>query len=153
MPHGAARLRAGAHAEALSAPHLAQCRPGRDLLLMVSLALHGLPAHRGKPAVCPLLLARVMLTGLQTLFRVWDVFMVDGVDVLFRVAFAILRINEQELLRCTSIPAVYVALESLPNRMWEADRLLQVSLLGSSGPVESRKWLTDVTFPGGGRAA
>lgn len=94
-----------------------------------------------------------MLTGLQTLFRVWDVFMVDGVDVLFRVAFAILRINEQELLRCTSIPAVYVALESLPNRMWEADRLLQVSLLGSSGPVQSRKWLTDVTFPGGGRAA
>ncbi|KAI9067697.1 TBC-domain-containing protein [Trametes sanguinea] len=62
----------------------------------------------------------------ETLFRVWDVFMVDGVDVLFRVAFAILRINEQELMRCSSIPAVYVALESLPNRMWEADKLLQV---------------------------
>ena len=53
--------------------------------------------------------------------------MVDGIDVLFRVAFAILRTNEQELLSCASIPAVYVALESLPNRMWEADRLLQVS--------------------------
>ncbi|RPD54813.1 TBC-domain-containing protein [Lentinus tigrinus ALCF2SS1-7] len=62
---------------------------------------------------------------IETLFRVWDVFMVDGVDVLFRIAFAILRTNEQELLRCSSIPAVYVALESLPNRMWEADRLLQ----------------------------
>ncbi|KAI0363868.1 TBC-domain-containing protein [Pilatotrama ljubarskyi] len=61
----------------------------------------------------------------ETLFRVWDVFMVDGVDVLFRIAFAILRTNEQELMRCSSIPAVYVALESLPNRMWEADRLLQ----------------------------
>ncbi|KAI0763332.1 TBC-domain-containing protein [Trametes elegans] len=61
----------------------------------------------------------------ETLFRVWDVFMVDGVDVLFRIAFAILRTNEQELMRCTSIPAVYVALESLPNRMWEADKLLQ----------------------------
>lgn len=54
--------------------------------------------------------------------------MVDGVDVLFRIAFAVLRVNEQELMRCTSIPAVYVALESLPNRMWEADKLLQVSL-------------------------
>ncbi|KAI0750042.1 rab-GTPase-TBC domain-containing protein [Daedaleopsis nitida] len=64
----------------------------------------------------------------ETLFRVWDVFMVDGVDVLFRIAFAILRTNEQELLRCTSIPAVYVALESLPNRMWEADRLMQAEL-------------------------
>ncbi|KAI0833838.1 TBC-domain-containing protein [Trametes gibbosa] len=60
----------------------------------------------------------------ETLFRVWDVFMIDGVDVLFRIAFAILRTNEEELMRCTSIPAVYVALESLPNRMWEADKLL-----------------------------
>ena len=50
----------------------------------------------------------------------------DGMDVLFRVAFSILRMSEQELLHCTSIPAVYVALESLPNRMWETDKLLQV---------------------------
>lgn len=57
--------------------------------------------------------------------------MVEGVDVLFRIAFAILRTNEQELMRCTSIPAVYVALESLPNRMWEADKLLSVRRLVS----------------------
>ncbi|CCM04212.1 uncharacterized protein FIBRA_06379 [Fibroporia radiculosa] len=61
----------------------------------------------------------------ETLFRVWDVFLVDGLDVLFRIAASILRMNEQELLHCGSIPAVYVALESLPNRMWETDRLLQ----------------------------
>lgn len=52
--------------------------------------------------------------------------MVDGIDVLFRVALAILRNNEQELLACESIPAVYVALESLPNRMWKADKLIKV---------------------------
>ena len=52
--------------------------------------------------------------------------MVDGIDVLFRVALAILRSNEQELLACESIPAVYVALESLPNRMWKADKLIKV---------------------------
>lgn len=62
----------------------------------------------------------------ETLFRVWDVFLVDGLDVLFRIAFGILRSNEQELLRCESIPAVYVALENLPTRMWEADKLLQL---------------------------
>ncbi|KAL0568140.1 hypothetical protein V5O48_013847 [Marasmius crinis-equi] len=62
----------------------------------------------------------------ETLFRVWDVFLVDGLDVLFRVALAILRSNEQELLRCQSMPAVYVALENLPTRMWEADKLLQL---------------------------
>lgn len=63
---------------------------------------------------------------IETLFRVWDVFMVDGLDVLFRVALAVLRRNEQELLRCESIPAVYVALESLPNRMWRSDKLMKM---------------------------
>ncbi|THH08191.1 hypothetical protein EW146_g9072 [Bondarzewia mesenterica] len=62
----------------------------------------------------------------ETLFRVWDVFLVDGLDVLFRVALSILRSNEQELLRCESIPAVYVALASLPTRMWQPDKLLQL---------------------------
>ncbi|KAL4250907.1 hypothetical protein ABKN59_005233 [Abortiporus biennis] len=62
---------------------------------------------------------------IETLFRVWDVFLVDGIDVLFRVAFAILRNNEQELLSCETIPAVYVALESLPNRMWRADKVIK----------------------------
>jgi hypothetical protein len=71
----------------------------------------------------------VLTCSFQTLFRVWDVFLVDGLDVLFRIAFGILRSNEQELLRCESIPAVYVALENLPTRMWEADKLLQVMFL------------------------
>lgn len=57
-------------------------------------------------------------------------FLVDGLDVLFRLALGILRKNEPELLACESIPAVYVALESLPTRMWEADKLLQVRAHG-----------------------
>jgi small G protein signaling modulator 3 len=63
---------------------------------------------------------------LQTLFRVWDVFIVDGLDVLFRIALSILRINEAELLQAKSVPALYVTLESLPTRMWEVDKLLRV---------------------------
>jgi len=62
----------------------------------------------------------------ETLFRVWDVFLVDGLAVLFRTALAILRSSEGELLRHKSVPAVYVALENLPTRMWQADRLLQL---------------------------
>ncbi|KAF9223253.1 TBC-domain-containing protein [Gyrodon lividus] len=65
---------------------------------------------------------------IESLFRVWDVFLVDGLDVLFRIALGILRSNEQELLQCESISAVYVALENLPTRMWQADRLLQLEL-------------------------
>ncbi|KIK91821.1 hypothetical protein PAXRUDRAFT_830499 [Paxillus rubicundulus Ve08.2h10] len=65
---------------------------------------------------------------IETLFRVWDVFLVDGLDVLFRIALGILRSNEQELLQCESIPAVYVALENLPTRMWQPGKLLQLEL-------------------------
>ena len=72
----------------------------------------------------------------QTLFRVWDIFLVDGLDVLFRIALGILRSNEQELLRCESIPAVYVALENLPTRMWEVDKLLQVMIFGLNTYVD-----------------
>lgn len=53
--------------------------------------------------------------------------MVDGLDVLFRVALGILRSNEQELLQCESNSAVYVSLENLPTRMWQSDKLLQAS--------------------------
>jgi len=62
----------------------------------------------------------------QTLFRVWDVLLLDGLDVIFRIALAVLKSHEAELLRCESIPAVYIALESLPTRMWQPDKLLQV---------------------------
>jgi len=65
---------------------------------------------------------------IETLFRVWDVFLVDGLDVLFRIALGILKCNEQELVQCESIPAVYVALENLPTRTWQPDKLLQVEL-------------------------
>lgn len=65
---------------------------------------------------------------IETLFRVWDVFLVDGLDVLFRVALGILRSNEQELLLCESNSAVYVSLENLPTRMWQSDKLLQLEL-------------------------
>ncbi|KAI0342697.1 TBC-domain-containing protein [Trametopsis cervina] len=65
---------------------------------------------------------------IETLFRVWDIFIVDGLDVLFRIALAILQASEQELLDCDSVPAMYVALESLPNRMWRADKLIKREL-------------------------
>ena len=51
--------------------------------------------------------------------------------MLFRIALAILKMNEAELLGCESIPAVYVALENLPTRMWRVDPLLQVRLFAA----------------------
>ncbi|EIN04001.1 TBC-domain-containing protein [Punctularia strigosozonata HHB-11173 SS5] len=74
----------------------------------------------------------------ETLFRVWDLFLMDGLDVLFRIALAILKNNEQELLACRSVPALYVALESLPTRMWPADKLLaqEMELRSSIGHAD-----------------
>jgi hypothetical protein len=76
----------------------------------------------------------------KTLFRVWDVLLLDGLDVLFRIALGILKSHEAELLRCDSIPAVYVALESLPTRMWQPDRLLQVRACRCAAP-NLRLWV------------
>ncbi|KAI0636302.1 TBC-domain-containing protein [Trametes polyzona] len=97
----------------------------RDLMPKLSAHLNELGVDLGAICFSWFLSLFTDCLPVETLFRVWDVFMVDGMDVLFRIAFAILRTNEQELMRCSSIPAVYVALESLPNRMWEADKLLQ----------------------------
>ncbi|KDQ08667.1 hypothetical protein BOTBODRAFT_559322 [Botryobasidium botryosum FD-172 SS1] len=64
--------------------------------------------------------------AVETLFRVWDVFFVEGMDALFRVALALLQINESELLQCDSIAAIYVHLESMTTRMWHADKLMKL---------------------------
>ncbi|EJD49827.1 TBC-domain-containing protein [Auricularia subglabra TFB-10046 SS5] len=63
---------------------------------------------------------------IETLFRVWDIFMVDGQDVLLRIGIAILRLAEEKLLQCRSISALYTCLESAPSRMWESDKLVKL---------------------------
>jgi hypothetical protein len=55
--------------------------------------------------------------------------MVDGQDVLMRVAVSILRLAEDQLLKCNSAAAFYTCLESTPSRMWEPTKLLKVQLL------------------------
>ncbi|KAG8825586.1 hypothetical protein FRC18_010247 [Serendipita sp. 400] len=66
----------------------------------------------------------------ETLFRVWDIFLCDkdGMDVLFRVSLAILKIGEEDLLRCQSISSIYSLLESIPTKMWDSDMLLKAEL-------------------------
>jgi hypothetical protein len=52
-------------------------------------------------------------------------------DTLFRIAVAMLRINETELLDCDSISSLYTRLESMTTRMWQPDKLLKVGRTGS----------------------
>lgn len=75
-------------------------------------------------------------------------FLVNGMDVLFRFALGILKNNEAELLNCESVPAIYVSLENLPTRMWQADKLLQVcrSLNSCGNPITDNisQWEADL---------
>ena len=34
--------------------------------------------------------------------------------------------NEADLLKCISISGIYIAIKSIPSRMWDADKLLEV---------------------------
>nr|XP_031860049.1 uncharacterized protein CI109_004412 [Kwoniella shandongensis]KAA5527121.1 hypothetical protein CI109_004412 [Kwoniella shandongensis] len=60
----------------------------------------------------------------ETLFRVWDVFFVEGHDTLFRVAISILKLNENEISNCESISDLFSFISSMTSRLWGADRLI-----------------------------
>ena len=58
--------------------------------------------------------------------RVWDLFFIHGTIFLFRIALAILKLHEPELLECDSAAGLYAMLGQLPAGLWNADRLLKV---------------------------
>ncbi|KAG8885655.1 hypothetical protein FRB97_000098 [Tulasnella sp. 331] len=96
--------------------------------LMPKLYNHLLDMDVDLPAICFSWFLSLFTDCLpvETLFRVWDVFFVDGMDVLFRVALAVLKIHETELLGCDSMPSLYLYFEGMTARMWQADKLLKV---------------------------
>lgn len=60
----------------------------------------------------------------ETLFRVWDVFFVEGHDVLFRVALAIIKLNETELVACEGVSELFKVVSGMTGRLWSADKLI-----------------------------
>ncbi|KAK4689732.1 small G protein signaling modulator 3, partial [Tremellales sp. Uapishka_1] len=73
------------------------------------------------------------LTPEKTLFRVWDVFFVEGHDTLFRVAVAILKLNEAEIIACETVADLFTFISSMTSRLWAADKL--ISLQHSYKPI------------------
>ncbi|WVQ84107.1 hypothetical protein IAT38_006252 [Cryptococcus sp. DSM 104549] len=69
----------------------------------------------------------------ETLFRVWDVFFVEGHDSIFRVAVAILKLNETEICNCESVSDLFSFISSMTSRLWGADKL--ISLQHSYKPI------------------
>lgn len=83
------------------------------------------------------------------MFRVWDVFFVEGHDVsptvpvwpsplpapadpnpqtLFRIAIAILKMHETEICACESVGDLFTLMSTMTSRLWAADKLIAVSL-------------------------
>ncbi|BGP46409.1 hypothetical protein JCM10450v2_002253 [Rhodotorula kratochvilovae] len=76
---------------------------------------------------------------IQTLLRVWDLFFIHGTIFLFRVALAILKLHEPDLLECDSTASLYALLGQLPAGLWNADRLLKVACEDLASSVKDRE--------------
>ncbi|KAF9391131.1 hypothetical protein CPB97_007464 [Podila verticillata] len=62
----------------------------------------------------------------ETLLRVWDVFFVEGMLVLFKVAVAVLWMNEKDILRCRNGAAVYCFMKQMTLSMNQGDKLMKI---------------------------
>ncbi|EIW67400.1 hypothetical protein TREMEDRAFT_11606, partial [Tremella mesenterica DSM 1558] len=62
----------------------------------------------------------------ETLFRVWDVFFVEGHASLFRIAIAILRLAEPDILASEDVSGLFAAVNANTARLWGADKLIHL---------------------------
>ncbi|KAF9575691.1 hypothetical protein BGW38_008196, partial [Lunasporangiospora selenospora] len=75
----------------------------------------------------------------ETLLRVWDVFFVEGMMVVFRIAVAILWMNEKEILKCKNGAAVYCFMKQMTLGMHQADKLLKVAFVTLKSYIHPEK--------------
>merc|ERR1719324_1954741 len=61
-----------------------------------------------------------------TVIRVWDIFLAEGVKIIFRIALALLKLNQEALLS-ESFEQILQTLKQAPSRV-ESDALIQVAL-------------------------
>ena len=62
---------------------------------------------------------------LELVSRIWDIFLVEGKKTIFRVALAILKLNEDELMRADQC-RVYTVLSDYQDKV-EQEALLSVA--------------------------
>merc|ERR1740129_2718221 len=62
----------------------------------------------------------------STVVRVWDIFLAEGVKIIFRIALALLKLNQEVLLN-ESFEQILQTLKQAPSRV-ESDTLIQVAL-------------------------
>ncbi|KAF9908295.1 hypothetical protein EC991_009939 [Linnemannia zychae] len=75
----------------------------------------------------------------ETLLRVWDVFFVEGMMVVFKIAVAILWINEKDILKCRNGAAVYCYMKQMTLVMHQADKLMKVAFVTLKSSIHPEK--------------
>ena len=50
----------------------------------------------------------------STMVRIWDIFLGEGVKIIFRIALAILKEKEQEILRAVEFEEVLTMIKEAP---------------------------------------
>ncbi|KAF9282329.1 hypothetical protein BGZ68_006064 [Mortierella alpina] len=75
----------------------------------------------------------------ETLLRVWDVFFVEGMMVVFKIAVAILWMNEKEILKCRNGAAVYCFMKQMTLGMHQADKLMKVAFVTLKSYIHPEK--------------
>ncbi|KAF9141150.1 hypothetical protein BGX30_005364 [Mortierella sp. GBA39] len=75
----------------------------------------------------------------ETLLRVWDVFFVEGMMVVFKIAVAVLWMNEKEILKCRNGAAVYCYMKQMTLVMHQADKLMKVAFVTLKSSIHPEK--------------
>eukprot|EP00658_Telonema_sp_P-2_P032497 TRINITY_DN24052_c0_g1_i4.p1 TRINITY_DN24052_c0_g1~~TRINITY_DN24052_c0_g1_i4.p1 ORF type:complete len:440 (+),score=41.07 TRINITY_DN24052_c0_g1_i4:177-1496(+) len=63
----------------------------------------------------------------ETTARIWDCFMQDGRDVIFRATVGLLRMHSTEILACQTFEDVFQKLKTAPLGTFDADALLSLA--------------------------
>ena len=77
----------------------------------------------------------------ETLLRVWDSFLLEGSKILFRMALALFKLNQDELLKVSDPFDLAAFIRNMPRKQLNVIALMETAFNGIGG--FSRSWLED----------
>ncbi|KAF9168503.1 hypothetical protein DFQ26_006662 [Actinomortierella ambigua] len=75
----------------------------------------------------------------ETLVRVWDVLFAEGMLAVFRIAVALLWLNEKEILKCRNGATIYCYMKQMTQGMHQADKLLKTAMVTLKSNIQPDK--------------
>ncbi|KAI8580125.1 hypothetical protein K450DRAFT_238282 [Umbelopsis ramanniana AG] len=72
----------------------------------------------------------------ESVLRVWDCLFYEGQKVLFRVALAIFKLNEQKILEVDDPLEVFQVVQNMPKRMLDCHRLMETTFRKLGSPTD-----------------